>query len=173
MPQDEQQRREENLKQRRKDLERYQRFSATEWRDLSTRYDRYALTVCGGGFVLFLHLLTSVTTSAPDVIIGLMDNIYGSENVYEYISIINLILLLFLISITLTLARKAFATIVHIKALKAVEQGKPVNMPQARSWTTVATNICLYSSAITMLAGLATTFIFFSNFLIDSLNYIP
>ena len=173
MSQDEQQHGGENLKQRWTNLEKDQKFSAAEWRDLGARYDRYALAVCGSGFVLFLHLLTSVTTSTHDVIIGLMDNFYGSESVYEYIGIINLILLLFLISIALTLARKAFATIVHIKALKAIEQGKPVNMPQARSWTTVATNICLYSSAITMLAGLATTFIFFSNFLIDSLNYIP
>ena len=169
MSQDEQQRGGENLKQRWKDLEKSNNFSATEWRDLSTRYDRYALAVCGGGFALFLHLLTSVTSSnIPLAVVGRY-----SYTVYESIGMISLVLLLFLISITLTLARKAFATIVHIKTLKAIEQGKPVNMSQARSWATAATNICLYSSATTMLAGLTTAFIFLSNLLINSLNRIP
>lgn len=167
MSQDEQQRDGENLKQRQKDLEKSKNFSATEWRDISTRYDRYALAVCGGGFVLFLHLLTSVTASfmtASGVFfdaIGWEGGYYGPVYYYDYIGMINLILLLFLISITLTLARKAFAAIVHIKTLKAIEQGKSVNMHQARSWATAATSICLYSSAIAMLVGLATAFIFF------------
>ena len=169
MLQDDQQRREKDLKQCRKDLERYQKFSATEWRDLSTRYDRYALAVCGGGFVLFLHLLISVTASSIPSI-PIIQRIAGFHAIYAYMGMINLILLLFLISITLTLARKAFAIIVHIQTLKAIEQGKPINIAQAQSWAAAATNICLYSSAITMLAGLATAFILFSNLLIISLR---
>ena len=79
-----------------------------------------------------------------------------------YISTVGLILLSFLVSITLTLARKAFEAIAHIQTIKGIEQGKPADIHQARSWTVTVANICFYSSAMAMLVGLATVLILLS-----------
>ena len=155
MSQDDQQRYEEDLKQHRKDLGEYKGFATTRLCDLSTRYDRYALAVGGVGFVLFWLSLTYDSGQYH------VFAVHGVGDL-DYTTKIGLILLSFLVSIALTLARKVLETTAHIQTIKRVKQGKPVDMHQARSWTTIVANICFYFSAIATLMGLVTALILLS-----------